>query len=139
MADMWSAEVRSWVMSQIRNTGTRPEIAVRSLLHQLGFRFRLHRRDLPGTPDIVLPKYGTAIFVHGCFWHQHDCPLGKKPKSNRSYWLPKLRRNEQRDAKAQRTLRSDGWKVLTIWECETKDTAKVRNRLLRELRKPNAK
>ena len=97
MTDVYSGEVRSRVMSRIRKRDTKPEIAVRRVLHRLGYRFRLHRQDLPGVPDIVLPKHNTVILVHGCFWHQHTCPLGKLPKSNKSYWLPKLRRNCRRD------------------------------------------
>lgn len=121
MVDKISAEVRSSIMSRIRNKDTRPEIAVRSLLHRLGYRFRLHRKSLQGCPDIVLPKYRAVVFVHGCFWHQHaGCPYSHVPKSNRTYWLPKLDRNSARDREANTKLKECGWRVLVIWECETK-------------------
>lgn len=131
MADHLDSQTRRRVMQQIRKTDTKPELIVRRLLHGLGFRFRLHRNDLPGTPDIVLPKHRTVIMVNGCFWHQHSCPLGKKPKSNLSYWLPKLRRNMVRDATNQKTLLEQGWNVVTIWECETEDIDALEFRLLR--------
>ena len=119
MADRCSAEKRSAVMASVRAENTRPEIAVRRLVHRLGYRFRLHRRNLPGTPDIVLPKYRAAIFVHGCFWHQHDCRRGRRlPASNQTYWGPKLARNVARDATAKATLGQLGWRVLIVWECE---------------------
>lgn len=106
-------------MSRVRAANTRPEIVVRRLVHGLGYRFRLHRRDLPGTPDLVLPKHRAVLFVHGCFWHQHACRLGRRqPASNRTYWEPKLARNVERDAEANRTLERLGWSVLTIWECQ---------------------
>lgn len=109
-------------MARVRKKDSKPELAVRSLAHRLGYRFRLHRRDLPGTPDLIFPRLRKAIFVHGCFWHRHDCPLaGKVPAKRQEYWLPKLRRNVQRDADAQRRLAELGWKVLTVWECETRD------------------
>jgi len=105
---------------------TRPELIVRRRLHALGFRFRLHRKDLPGRPDVVLPKYRLAIMVHGCFWHQHEeCKEGRKPTSNESYWGPKLARNVERDAEKESALKALGWRVLTVWECETKDLEKL--------------
>lgn len=98
---------------------TKPEIIIRSLLHRLGYRFRLHRKDLPGNPDIVLPKYKAIIFVNGCFWHHHEgCPEGKIPKSNLGYWEPKLLRNSRRDSEGISALEQSGWRVLVIWECE---------------------
>ncbi len=107
-------------MRSIRKTDTKPEVRVRSALHRMGFRFRLHRRDLPGVPDIVLPRHRTVVLVHGCFWHQHDCKLGRKqPKSNQEYWLPKLRKNQERDATNTAALREAGWRVVVVWECET--------------------
>ncbi|WP_245418739.1 DNA mismatch endonuclease Vsr [Mesorhizobium sp. WSM3864] len=107
-------------MGSIRSADTTPERTVRRILHRLGFRFRLHRRDLPGTPDLVLPKYRTVIFVHGCFWHQHaGCRFAKLPASNQEYWLPKLARNVQRDTDAKQKLQQAGWRVVEIWECET--------------------
>lgn len=93
---------------------------MRKQLYSLGYRFRLHRRDLPGTPDIVLPGRKTVIFVHGCFWHQHSCELGRTPKGNQSYWLPKLAGNAGRDIAVRRRLRALGWRVLVVWECQTK-------------------
>jgi DNA mismatch endonuclease (patch repair protein) len=117
--DIWSKEKRSVVMSRIRSKNTKPELAVRSLLHSLGYRFRLHRKDLPGRPDIVLPKYHAVIFVHGCFWHLHaKCRDGTIPKTQHEKWKEKLERNVARDKEHQRKLRSLGWKVLVIWECE---------------------
>ena len=112
-------------MRSIRKTDTKPEVRVRSVLHRNGLRFRLHRRDLPGVPDIVLPRYRVALFVHGCFWHQHTCHLGKLPKSNLEYWLPKLRRNQERHTETERVLRSRDWTVVVIWECETKTTEEI--------------
>ena len=107
-------------MQSIRKTNTRPEVRVRSALHRMGYRFRLHRRDLPGVPDIVLPRHRTVVLVHGCFWHQHDCKLGRKqPRSNPDYWLPKLRRNRERDVTNSAALREAGWSVVVVWECET--------------------
>jgi DNA mismatch endonuclease (patch repair protein) len=117
-------------MRSIRKTDTRPELAVRRLAHRLGFRYRLHRRDLPGTPDLVFPSRKKVIFVHGCFWHQHDCPLGrKKPSANPKYWHPKLARNVARDAQNWERLRALGWDVLVIWECETRDSTLLARRL----------
>ena len=106
-------------MARVRAANTSPEIVVRRLVHRLGYRFRLHRRDLPGTPDLVLPKHRAVIFVHGCFWHQHDCRRGRRqPASNQAYWGPKLARNVERDASARSDLQRMGWRVLTIWECK---------------------
>jgi DNA mismatch endonuclease (patch repair protein) len=100
---------------------------VRRLTHALGFRFRLHRRDLPGTPDIVLPRHRKVIQVHGCFWHQHEgCPLARQPKSRLDYWLPKLARNAARDRAARLALEESGWKCLVVWECQTKDVETLR-------------
>jgi len=131
MADVFDSATRSRIMSSIRKRDTRPELRVRRMLHRLGFRFRLHRADLPGVPDVVLPKYRTVVFIHGCFWHQHFCPLGKRPKSNRGYWLPKLKRNAERDAKHRQQLRVRRWRVVTIWECEIEDFEKLEQRLHR--------
>ena len=119
--DRFSKEERSRIMSHVRSRDTKPEKRLRSLLHHMGFRFRLYRRDLPGTPDIVLPKYRTAIFVHGCFWHQHPgCKRAAIPKSNTAFWQKKLERNQVRDAMIQRELTLMGWNVITVWECELK-------------------
>jgi len=117
--DIWSVEKRSVVMARIRGRNTKPELIVRSLLHRSGVRFSLRRRDLPGKPDIVLPKYGTAIFVHGCFWHRHKgCKVATTPKSHEAFWLAKFAANAQRDKRNQRDLKKAGWKVLVLWECE---------------------
>ena len=106
-------------MSHVRNRDTRPEKIIRSILHKSGFRFRIQRKDLPGKPDIVLPKYKTIIFVHGCFWHQHEgCKKALPPKSNVSFWLEKFRKNKERDRKVIRTLQESGWKVIVVWQCE---------------------
>ncbi|RAZ80314.1 very short patch repair endonuclease [Mesorhizobium atlanticum] len=131
MGDRLSPEARSAHMRLIRKKNTRPEVRVRKLLHSLGYRFRLHRHDLPGSPDIVLPKHMTAIFVHGCFWHQHaGCRLARKPKSRLDYWLPKLERNAMRDQEIDMRLRELGWHSATIWECETRHEESLRGRLL---------
>lgn len=109
-------------MRAVKGKNTRPEQAVRSLLHALGYRFRLHRRDLPGSPDIVLPGRKAVIFVHGCFWHGHDCKRGSRtPKTNADYWVSKIGRNMARDARTRAALEAQGWRVLVVWECEIKD------------------
>ena len=133
--DTISPERRSWNMSRIRGRNTRPEMLVRSLLHSLGYRFRLNRKDIPGKPDIVLPKYRTAIFVHGCFWHRHkDCVLAYEPKSNSEFWRKKFARNIERDAEVFMALRVVGWRQLIIWECDTRDPIKLATKLRRLLR-----
>jgi DNA mismatch endonuclease, patch repair protein len=124
------APLRSRIMRAITKKNTRPELAVRQVLHALGLRFRLHRSDLPGTPDIVLPRHKIAIQVHGCFWHQHPgCRYAKLPRSRPDYWLPKLARNIERDIKSKAALKAAGWHVLVIWECETKALESLRLRL----------
>lgn len=120
MADTITPEQRSALMSRIRSTNTKPEVAVRSLVHRLGYRFRLHRRDLPGTPDIVLPRHRKIILIHGCFWHGHHCKLASKPKSNGEYWSAKIISNKARDAKNLAALLAANWRVLEIWECEVR-------------------
>ncbi len=124
---------RSENMRAIRSRDTEPERAVRSLVHRLGYRFRLHRQDLPGTPDLVFPARHKVIFVHGCFWHSHACKSGLVPQSNRGFWLPKLRRNKARDRKNLESLTQQGWKALVIWQCELKDSSVVRQRVKRFL------
>jgi DNA mismatch endonuclease (patch repair protein) len=117
-------------MARIRKVDTKPEIAVRRLLYALGYRFRLHRRDLPGNPDIVFPSKRKLIFVHGCFWHRHDCPDGRKlPRSKPEYWGPKLERNRRRDEANIARLREMGWTALVVWECELQDTTRLEVRL----------
>ncbi len=127
--DKVSAAQRSRNMASVRTRDTEPERVVRSTLHSMGLRFRLNQRSLPGTPDVVLRRHGTAIFVHGCFWHGHTCQRGLAPASNREFWLPKLERNRLRDRRQARMLRAAGWRVITIWECQTKNTGKLRRRL----------
>ena len=122
MTDVYSAETRSAVMRKVKGRGTGPELTVRRLIWRLGGRYRLNRADLPGKPDIVLAGRRLAIFVHGCFWHGHDCPRGARtPKANRDYWVTKVSRNRARDAAAQAALAAAGWRVETVWECELKD------------------
>lgn len=119
MADKISPTVRSANMSKIRSVNTKPELTVRRIAHRLGYRFRLHRKDLPGSPDIVFPSRRAAIFVHGCYWHSHGCKRGGAgPKSNTGYWSPKLAKTRARDAAHQAALTAMGWSVLTLWECE---------------------
>ena len=119
MTDTISPARRSWNMSRIRSKNTKPEMIVRSALHKMGYRFRLHRKDLPGTPDIVLPKYKTVIFVHGCFWHRHrGCKNCSTPKSRTSFWSRKFQDNVERDKTYAEKLTGLGWQVIVIWECE---------------------
>lgn len=130
MTDVYDADKRSAVMRQVKGSGTGPERTLRRLLTRLGARYRLNRRDLPGSPDIVLPGRRLAIFAHGCFWHGHDCPRGARvPKTNRDYWLAKVGRNRARDATAAQALSASGWRVEVIWECEMKDEAALADRL----------
>lgn len=117
-------------MAQVKGSNTAPERSVRSLLHGMGYRFRLQRTDLPGKPDIVLPKYKTALFVHGCFWHRHSgCRRATSPASNRAYWDAKFARTLARDARNQKALEDMGWRVLIVWECELKRLPALRDRL----------
>ena len=121
MADKHSKEARSYNMSMIKGKDTKPEMLVRRFLHAQGFRYRLHTKNLPGKPDIVLPKYKTVIFVHGCFWHGHkDCKYFVVPKTNTDFWLNKINGNISNDVKVIKTLKKDLWKVIVVWECEIK-------------------
>ena len=121
--DRLSTEQRSENMRRIRSNDTKPELALRSMLHKLGYRFRLHRKDLPGRPDIVFPGRSKVIFVHGCFWHQHlGCREGRMPGSRLDYWTPKLERNLVRDAATRKLLEEQGWGVLVVWECELRNS-----------------
>ena len=131
MADNHSKEVRSMNMSHIRSTNSKPEEIVRKYLFSQGFRYRKNVRGLPGTPDIVLAKYKTVIFVNGCFWHKHDCPRFVWPSSHQEYWEPKIQHNVERDKKNIEALNNLGWTVITIWECELKK--KVREERLKRL------
>lgn len=132
MADTLTPRERSERMSRIRGKDTKPELLVRRFLHAMGFRFRLHRKDLPGRPDLVLPKYGTVVFVQGCFWHAHHCQKGRIPASRSQFWREKFDYNKQRDARNVRRLRADGWRVLHLWECELTNAA-ARERALQRL------
>ena len=130
MTDTFTEQQRSQLMSRVRNRNTVPEVRVRSLLHQMGYRFRLHRKDLPGTPDIVFPKYRKIIFVHGCFWHGHNqCKRGKRPETNTDFWNTKINKNITRDINAQKSLLDSGWSVTVVWECEIADIKGLQDRL----------
>jgi DNA mismatch endonuclease (patch repair protein) len=134
VVDRISPEARSALMSRVGNTDTRPEVRVRRILHKNGFRFRLHRRDLPGTPDIVLPSCRIVIFVHGCFWHRHSgCRRASMPATNVDRWQLKFDRNVVRDEANRASLKLLGWQVLVVWECELKNEAALENRLLAAL------
>lgn len=124
---------RSANMRAIRSKNMKPELAVRSLVHRMGFRYRLHRHDLPGRPDMVFPARKKVIFVHGCFWHSHNCKTAHVPKSNRGYWGPKLERNRMRDAKNLIALKTSGWQSLVLWECELSDQEDICARIRRFL------
>lgn len=120
MADNHSKEIRSMNMSHIRSTNSKPEEIVRKYLFSKGFRYRKNVRNLPGTPDIVLPKYQTVIFINGCFWHRHNCRRFVWPSSHQDYWRPKILRNVERDQQNEEELKHLGWRVITVWECELK-------------------
>lgn len=131
MTDVYSPEKRSAVMRQVKGRDTGPELKVRKELTRLGARYRLHSKDLPGKPDIVLPGRKLALFVHGCFWHGHDCARGSRvPKQNRDYWMGKVDRNRARDARSREALAALGWRVETIWECDLRDDAALTERLM---------
>ncbi|MCZ2153678.1 MAG: DNA mismatch endonuclease Vsr [Bryobacterales bacterium] len=133
--DSLSPDQRSERMSRVRSRDTMPELIVRKLVHHMGFRYRLHRRDLPGNPDLVFPGRGKIIFVHGCFWHRHGvrCRLTRWPKSRLDFWKPKLEENHRRDQRNQRVLRKLGWKVMVVWECQLKETGKLAETIRRFL------
>ena len=134
LADIVDNQRRSELMAGIRGSDTAPELAVRRIAHRLGLRFRLHRKDLPGRPDLVFPKHRLVVFVHGCFWHQHsECRYSHIPKSRIEYWTEKFARNIARDRQNEDALRFSGWRVLTIWECEVKDEKAVEQRLISEV------
>jgi DNA mismatch endonuclease (patch repair protein) len=129
MSDVFSSEKRSAVMRQVKGRDTMPEMRVRKLLTGLGLRYRLHRKDLPGAPDIVMPGRRIALFVHGCFWHGHDCARGARvPKQNRDYWTAKIARNVARDERTRAELEALGWTPVVIWECELKDERGLKER-----------
>jgi DNA mismatch endonuclease (patch repair protein) len=131
MTDVHTPEQRSFNMSSIRGRDTGPEMRVRRLLHQAGFRYRLHRKDLPGKPDLVFPRARTVVFVHGCFWHMHRCKLGKPvPATNHDFWAQKRRSNVDRDKRNRALLKKAGWHVVEIWECQTRDDAALHAKLV---------
>ncbi|MDW9433669.1 DNA mismatch endonuclease Vsr [Sinorhizobium meliloti] len=136
MVDTRTPEQRRRIMQSVKTKDTGPEQAVRKALFAAGYRFRLHRRDLPGSPDIVFPGRKKAIFVHGCFWHGHDCPKGRGSKSRTDYWGPKVEANKARDTRSIAELESLGWKPLTVWQCELKDPDALMTRLLTFLNEP---
>lgn len=132
--DSVSHERRSEIMSRVRSKDSRPEMLVRRLVFALGYRYRLHRRDLPGCPDLVFAQRKKVIFVHGCFWHRHArCPLARLPRSRLEFWIPKLEANKVRDRRNRRELRKTGWQVLTIWECELNAVERLTNAIRRFL------
>ena len=128
--DNLSKKQRSWIMSRVKSKNTKPEILVRSFLHRLGYRFRLHQKNLPGKPDIVLPKYKTVIFVHGCFWHRHKgCKKCSMPSTNKRFWKSKFDGNVKRDKAVKSVLKKIGWNVIEIWECKTKNLAQLSKKI----------
>jgi DNA mismatch endonuclease, patch repair protein len=129
MADVLTPEQRSRCMSRVRAKDTKPELLVRRLVHSLGYRYRLHVRGLPGTPDMVFPSRRKVINISGCFWHMHRCGRCRIPLSRRAYWRVKLTRNRERDQQTRRGLRRLGWEVLTVWECQVTDTGKLTARI----------
>lgn len=134
--DLFPPAQRSWIMRQVRSQHTKPELLVRSLVHRLGYRFRLYRRELPGAPDLVFPARAKVIFVHGCFWHGHSCKRGARlPKANAAYWREKITRNRKRDQRHQRQLRQLGWSALVLWECQLREQQKLVHRLRHFLEK----
>ena len=125
------SEQRSRNMSAIKSKNTKPEIKVRKILHSMGYRFRLHSKDLPGSPDIVLPKYKTVIFVHGCFWHRHEnCKYASTPKTRKEFWNKKFTENKKRDSEIQEKIKILDWRSVVIWECETKNIKNLRDKII---------
>jgi len=130
MTDRFTREERSAIMSRVKGRNTQPEMAVRRALHRMGFRYRLHASDLPGRPDIVLPRHRKVVLVHGCFWHGHEgCPRAARPSANADFWAHKLDANIHRDAEVREQLHRLGWQVLTVWQCEARDLAGLERRL----------
>lgn len=142
MIDTLTVAERSQRMKLVRGKDTKPELVVRRLVHAMGFRYALHRRDLPGSPDLVFAPRNKVIFVHGCFWHRHAgsrCRLARLPKSKPEFWVPKLESNRMRDEKNKRALRAMGWKILVVWECQLSDKEQLKNKLWRFLENDNAR
>lgn len=135
MPDRFSKEVRSLIMQRIRSKDTLPELIVRRIAFGLGYRYVLHKKDLPGSPDLTFPRHKKVIFVHGCFWHHHKCQKGRIPKSNVQYWQEKIQRNCARDVRSRRKLRSLGWSSLVIWECQLKRPESVLQRIEKFMRR----
>ena len=134
MVDIHTKKQRSYNMSQIKGKNTKPEMIVRSIVHRMGYRYGLHRKNLPGKPDIVLTRHKKIIFVHGCFWHMHNCKYGKvAPATNSKFWQDKREGNVARDKKNLNKLKEDNWKILVVWECQTKDLESLINRLYKFL------
>ncbi len=132
--DVFSKEKRSQIMSCVSGKNTKPELIVRSLLHHMRYRFRLHRKDLPGKPDIILPKYKKVIFIHGCFWHGHkNCTRSKRPTTNNEFWQKKLDRNMQHDKEIVHNLKGLGWDILIVWTCEIKNIDQLKDKILKFL------
>jgi len=129
MTDTRTKEQRSHIMRSVGTRDTGPEMTVRRLLHRLGYRYRLHRKDLPGRPDIVFPGRKKAIFIHGCFWHGHECSKGKLPKSRTDYWTAKIKANQDRDARVTASLANQGWQSLTVWQCELVSPREIERKL----------
>lgn len=138
MADTRTPDQRRRIMQSVGTKDTGPEMVVRRIAHRLGYRYRLHRKDLPGSPDLVFPTRRKAVFVHGCFWHGHGCPKGRLPKSRPEFWVPKIERNRERDAGAVRALEDRGWESLTLWQCETKDAEAIKAKLVDFLGPPGS-
>jgi DNA mismatch endonuclease, patch repair protein len=136
--DVFSKEKRSQIMSHVSGKNTKPELIVRSLLHHMGYRFRLHRKNLPGKPDIILPKYKKVIFIHGCFWHGHkNCPRSKRPTTNKEFWHKKIDRNIHHDKEIVSNLKESGWDILIVWTCEIKDLNQLKDKILNFLEEIN--
>ena len=131
--DVFTPEKRSAVMRAVKGADTGPEMVVRRIVHRMGYRYGLHCKDLPGRPDLVFRRLGKVVFVHGCFWHGHRCPAGRIPSSRATYWAEKLASNKRRDRRHQAALKSAGWQVLVVWECELRDTERLERRLRRFL------
>ena len=131
--DKFSPETRSKVMAAVRQRDTAPEMFVRRMLHGMGYRYRLHRRDLPGSPDLVFPSRKKVVFVHGCFWHGHTCHRGALPKTRIEFWRTKIHNNKKRDVRILARLQKIGWQAITVWQCELADRATLKHRLVRFL------
>ena len=139
MVDTVSPETRSLIMARVKSKGMKPEMRVRRLLHGLGYRYRLHRADLPGRPDLVFPSRRKVVFVNGCFWHRHDgCPRVRIPATNREYWIAKLERNHARDARNIAALQEQGWAVLMVWECQLRDLPSATQQMIAFLGNPGS-